>query len=118
QPVVHEQVEREPDPEHEREELDRPPALQRERDEERRQAGDDARLDAADQRVRHTRLRNARAAYFAPAIVSAAGNAHCAATPAIESVRESSVSEATVESASSSIQRSCVGRSCAATRSA
>ena len=57
-----------------------------------------ARLDAAGQRVRHTRLRKPWAAYFAPAIVSAAGNAHCAATPASESVRVSSVSAATVES--------------------
>src|SRR5206468_5758020 len=116
--VVDAEVEREAEREHERDELERPPAVDRERQQERRERRDEARLDAAGQRVRHTCCANARAAYFAPAIVSAAGNAHCPATPAIESVCDSSVSGATVESASSSIQRSCVGRSWAATRSA
>ena len=52
------------------------------------------------QRVRHalTLRRNACATYFAPASVSAAGNAHCAGTPASASVRVSSVSAGTVAS--------------------
>src|SRR6185436_11326575 len=93
-------------------------ALQRERHRQRRQHRHDAGLDPANQRVRHTRLLKALAAYLAPAIVSAAGNAHCAATPATESVRAASVSTGTVESGSSTIQRSCVVSSCASTRSA
>src|SRR5262249_490401 len=113
--VVHAHVEHDADREHQRHELDRPPALDRERNEECRRRGDETRLDAADQRVRHTRLANACAAYFAPAIVSAGGNAHWPATPASESV---CVNAGTVESGARTIQRSCVSRSCASTRSA
>ena len=55
---------------------------------------------ASPQRVGHDSIlaRKRRAAYFAPASVSAAGNAHCAETPASASVRVSSVSAGTVES--------------------
>ncbi len=74
--VVDGHVEHEAEREHQRDELDRPPAVQREREHQRGRRRREARLDAASQRVRHTRRRNARAAYFAPAIVSAAGNAH------------------------------------------
>ena len=49
--------------------------------------------------------RNARAAYLAPASVSAAGNAHWAGAPASESVRPLSVSAGTVESGASTIHR-------------
>ena len=104
--MVDDHVEGEADHEHQRDELDRPPAMQRERKDERRHRRAEARLEAASQRVRHTRRRKPRAAYFAPAIVSAAGNAHCAATPASESVRLSSVRAGTVESGERTIQRS------------
>ena len=50
------------------------------RRDERREHADEPRLEPASQRVRHawTLRRKRRAAYFAPARVSAAGNAHCA----------------------------------------
>ena len=76
--VVDSGVEEQTDREHQRDELDRPPAVQGECKQQCRKHRDDARLDAAGQRVRHRRRRKARAANFAPAIVSAAGNAHCA----------------------------------------
>ena len=116
--VVDAHVERDAEHQHQRDELDRPPAVDPQRNEERGERRDEARLDAACQRVRHTRRVNARAAYLAPAIVSAAGNAHWPATPAIESVRRSSVRAGTVESGASARNRSCVSSPCAATRSA
>src|SRR5581483_6990026 len=112
------EIEDRPHGEHQRHQLDRPPPVNRDRDEQRRQDPDDSRLDAASQRVRHVRRRKARAAYLAPAIVSAAGNAHWPATPASASVRRSSVRAGTVESGASTIHSSCVSRSCASTRSA
>src|SRR5581483_3917780 len=104
--------------EHQPDELDRPPAVDGERDQQRRQRRHEAGLDAAGQRVRHTRWANARALYFAPAIVSAAGKAHWPAMPATDSVRLSSVSPGTVEPAWRTSQRSCVSRRWASTRSA
>src|SRR5581483_6300474 len=77
---------------------DRPPAVERERDDERRHGGGEARLQAACQRVRHARRRKARAANFAPAIVSA-------------------LSDAIVESGSRTIQGPRVSSPCASTRS-
>ena len=68
----------------------------------------EARLEAACQRVRHTRRRKARLAYFAPAIVSAAGKAHCPATPASDSVRVSSVSCGTPRVAQRRANSACV----------
>ncbi len=63
-----------------------------------RQERGDARLDPSSQRVRHasTRARKPWATYRAPESVSAAGNAHCAETPASASVRRPSVSAGTV----------------------
>src|SRR5581483_8165659 len=113
--VVHAHVERQPEHEHEDDQLDRPPAVDRERDDEWRERRDEARLDASGQRVRHVRRAKACAAYFAPAIVSAAGNAHWPATPAIASVRRSSASSGTVESLASTIQRACVRSRCSST---
>ena len=88
--------------------------LQRRKD--RRQPG----LETAPQRERHasTLRRKARAAYFAPMSVSAAGKAHCPETPASESVRAESVSAGTVESGARRIQFPCVSRPCEATQSA
>src|SRR5262249_33171901 len=101
---------------HHGDELDRPPAVKPDRDQERGQRREEPRLDASSQRVRHVRSRKRRAAYFAPAIVSAAGNAHCPATPAIDNVRRSSVSWGTVEPGARTIHRSWTARSCSSTR--
>ena len=119
--MVERQVEREPDPDHEAGELDRPPGLEREREhagsQKRREHSREPRLQPASQRVRHacTLRRKRRAAYFAPMSVSAAGYAHCAGAPARASVRVASVSAGTVESGVSTIQPSAVSSSCSAT---
>src|SRR5581483_260725 len=105
--VIELQVERDPDGGHERAELERPPQSERRgrraAGEEGKQQRRDPRLDAASQRVRHL-ASSPLAAYFAPTSVSAAGNAHCPATPARASARRPSLSAGTVESRSSTIQ--------------
>ena len=98
QAVVDRHVEREPDPEHQPGELERPPLVQDRRehrgDEERQHRRGEPRLDPASQRVGHRSIlcRKPRAAIFIPTSVSAAGNAHWPGTPASESVRVESVS--------------------------
>ena len=102
--VVERDVERDADHDHQRGELERPPAV-------RQGSGDpgadehgeqcrEPRLDPAPQRVRHacTLPRKRRAAYFAPASVSAPGKAHWPGAPATASVLVASVSAGTVES--------------------
>src|SRR4029078_6451198 len=104
-----------------RRDLDRPPAVQRQRknagDDKRHDRREEPRFDSSCQRVRHlfTALRKPYAAYFAPASVSAAGYAHWAAIPARASVRSSFVRAGTVESEASTIQSPWVSGPCSAT---
>ena len=124
QPVVELDVERDADGSHQGCQLDRPPAVQGRPedagDEDHRQEGREAGLEPALQRVGHALIlrRNARAATFAPTIVSAAGKAHCAGAPARASVRVWSVTPGTVESGSSTIRPATVSSPSRSTRPA
>src|SRR5581483_552579 len=124
QPVVGLDVEREPDAGHESGRIHRPPAMlgggEHARRDEDRQERREARLEPASQRVRHDTIlrRNPCATYFAPASVSAAGNAHCAATPPSASVRVPSETAGTLPSGASTIQPSTVSRACSSARRA
>src|SRR6266508_2958390 len=122
--VIDRRVEREAGADHDRPELHRPPRLEHERSNargcQRHERRRQTRLQSPSQRVRHARMRrrNRLAAYLWPASVSAAGKAHWPGTPAIESVRVSSVSAGIVESGASAIQPSAVSRAWASTSAA
>src|SRR5215207_4220348 len=114
--VVDRAVEREAGADHDRRKLHGPPGLAHERDNargcQRHERRRQTRLQSPSQRVRHVRMRRRKrlATYLCPASVSAAGNAHWPGTPAIASVRVSSVSAGIVESGASVIQPSAVSR--------